>query len=54
MPQVVGIWFYEAYEADKVEHLLHQVTADHVGHADAPVAQEAPTAVSAFPPCSNC
>ena len=50
--QVVGIWFYEADEADKVEHLLHQVTAAHVARADAPAPQEASPVVSAFSSCS--
>ncbi|KAK9902790.1 hypothetical protein WJX75_006055 [Coccomyxa subellipsoidea] len=44
--EVVGIWFYEEEEADKVEALLHQILASYPGSPSAPQ-QEVPEQAAA-------
>ncbi len=50
LKQVVGIWFYEAEEADKVEALLNHVTAAHA----AARAQWQVSARSVIASCQTC
>ena len=55
IPQVVGIWFYEAEEADKVEALLGQVTAAHAAaHAQWQVRHCSTGNTCSTPLCSAC